>query len=139
MKEREVVMPKFGRRSMRVLDTAHQDLQALAHLAIPLMDFTVTDGFRDREAQNSAFHAGLSEKMWGESVHNERPSLGIHFTPWPVAWYNLKRFYHLAGIVRAKAHDLSIIVRWGGDWDGDFDLDDQKFMDLAHYELIIRT
>ena len=26
-------------------------------------------------------------------------------------------------------------MRWGGDWDKDFDLDDQTFNDLCHFEL----
>ena len=49
---------------------------------------------------------------------------------------HLKCFYHLAGLVRATAAAHDIRVRWGGDWDGDWDLDDQTFMDLAHFELL---
>ena len=31
---------------------------------------------------------------------------------------------------------LGIKLRWGHDWDGDIDLNDQKFNDGPHYELI---
>jgi hypothetical protein len=27
-------------------------------------------------------------------------------------------------------------VRWGGDWDGDFETKDNKFDDLVHFEIL---
>ena len=30
---------------------------------------------------------------------------------------------------------MKINVRWGGDWDSDLDFNDQKFLDLVHFEL----
>jgi len=30
---------------------------------------------------------------------------------------------------------MGIRLRWGGDWDGDTELDDNKFDDLPHFEL----
>ena len=44
--------------------------------------------------------------------------------------------------MKGKADELYIAgkmkhrIRWGGDWDGDTDVKDQKFMDLPHFELI---
>lgn len=34
------------------------------------------------------------------------------------------------------AQSMCIEIRFGGDWDRDYDLDDQDFMDLVHFELI---
>ena len=33
------------------------------------------------------------------------------------------------------ANRLGLKVRWGGDWDGDFEFKDQNFHDLPHFEL----
>ena len=49
-------------------------------------------------------------------------------------WKAWARLYHYAGIVRTVAEDLKIGVRFGGNWDGDFDLKDQNFYDAVHYE-----
>jgi peptidoglycan L-alanyl-D-glutamate endopeptidase CwlK len=32
------------------------------------------------------------------------------------------------------ASEEGVNVRWGGDWDGDRDIDDQTFDDLPHFE-----
>ena len=42
----------------------------------------------------------------------------------------------MAGLVLGIAAVFGIKIRWGGDWDSDNDLNDQKFMDLAHFEEI---
>jgi peptidoglycan LD-endopeptidase CwlK len=34
------------------------------------------------------------------------------------------------------AKELGIKVRWGNDWDMDGDLNDQKFIDSPHFELV---
>ena len=130
-------MPHFGRQSAMNLDTCDPRLIALANETLLIgMDFTVTGGHRGEEAQNEAYHAGLSKLKWPDSLHNSDPSKAVHFVPYPVNWKDLNRFYHLAGLARAVADRMGIGIRWGGDWDGDFDLRDQTFMDLAHYELI---
>ena len=40
-----------------------------------------------------------------------------------------------AGYVQGVAEQLGIKIRWGGDWDSDFDFKDQTFNDLVHFEL----
>ena len=130
-------MPTLGHRSSATLRKCHHDLVRLAHACIPLMDFSVTDGFRGEEAQEAAYHAGLSKLRWPRSKHNQTPSLAVHFNPWPIDWHDLDRFYFLAGIVRAQADGLDIAIRWGGNWNQSLDptAKDQSFMDLAHFEL----
>lgn len=127
----------FGKISTTHLDQCDSRLVLLAHEVLNVgMDFSVTSSHRGKVAQNEAFHTGLSKVEWPNSLHNREPAQAIHFVPYPIEWKNLKRFYHLAGIVRAVAHEMELKIRWGGDWDSDFDLDDQTFMDLAHYELV---
>ncbi len=52
---------------------------------------------------------------------------------WKGVW-NLCRFYYFAGFVMGTAAAMGVRLRWGGDWDGDTELDDQKFRDLVHFE-----
>ena len=32
---------------------------------------------------------------------------------------------------------MDVTLRWGGDWDGDRDFKDQRFIDLPHFELVV--
>lgn len=48
----------------------------------------------------------------------------------------LGRWYLFAGYVRATADRLGIRVRYGADWDGDFEVKDQNFHYLPHWELL---
>jgi len=56
---------------------------------------------------------------------------------------HLKYFYHFSGIVLGVAEmlldsgEITHRVKWGGDWDMDDNMDDQKFNDLYHYELVM--
>jgi peptidoglycan L-alanyl-D-glutamate endopeptidase CwlK len=45
------------------------------------------------------------------------------------------RFYVLAGYVLGIAQAQSVALRWGGDWNGNWDYRDQRFHDLGHFEL----
>jgi len=48
---------------------------------------------------------------------------------------DVARWYYFGGFVLGTAQELGIDIRWGGDWDGDRDLDDQSFDDLPHFEV----
>ena len=130
--------PSFGERSRHALSTCDPILIKLAQEAIEVgMDFAVLEGQRGQTRQEEMFHRGLSKVRWPLSRHNREPSEAFDIAPWPIDWKDTQRFYHLAGIVRAVAHEHGVEVRWGGDWDCDFDLRDQSFMDLAHFELVV--
>ena len=43
----------------------------------------------------------------------------------------------MAGFVMGIANTVGIKLRWGGDWDKDTELKDNKFNDLGHFEIII--
>jgi peptidoglycan L-alanyl-D-glutamate endopeptidase CwlK len=99
-------------------------------------DCTIICGHRDEDDQNALFKSGSSRVKWPNSKHNPKISLAVDVAPHPIDWTNTRRFYHFAGYVQARADAMGIKIRWGGDWDGDKDLDDQKFFDLIHFEFV---
>ena len=129
-------MPQFGERSQKNLDECHPKLQQLFKAVIEHYDCAVIEGHRGEDEQNALFHAGKSKLQFPDGNHNKKPSLAVDVVPWKVDWNNSKRFYHFAGFVKGMASLLDIKIRWGGDWDGDFDFEDQSFHDLPHFELM---
>jgi peptidoglycan L-alanyl-D-glutamate endopeptidase CwlK len=140
---------RFGSLSNTRLSTAHPELQRLMRAAMDkqLMDFAITQGHRGEIEQNAAFASGASKTPWPRSRHNTVPSSAVDIAPYPIHWGEsgtaierrraIGRFYKLAGIVLATAKELNINVRWGGDWNMDGNVFDQKFDDLVHFELVI--
>lgn len=128
-------MAKFSAKSRDALATCDKRLEELFLLVVDKYDCKILVGHRSRLKQNRAFKRGASTKEWPNGRHNSSPSLAVDVAPYPVDWKNTKRFYHFAGYVQGKAAEMGIKIRWGGDWDRDFDLDDQDFMDLIHFEI----
>jgi len=115
-------------------DNRLQDVaRAVAKIGFP---FRVLAVYRDERLQNELFHQGLSKLKWPDSKHNCFPSRAIDITPEPVDWNNLPPFYILAGLFLATASSLGVKVRWGGDWNGNWNMKDQSFHDLGHFELL---
>lgn len=134
-------MPRFGKKSMERLMTCDERLQRLFCKVVRHYDCTIVCGHRGRADQMAAFRAGASRAPWPESRHNPYPSRAVDVAPWfpvepHVRWDDVISFRRLGLFVRGVAVGMGIPIRWGGDWDGDFRLNDQKFNDLAHYELI---
>lgn len=135
-------MPKFSQRSQTQLDTCHPDLQRICNEVIKVYDFSAICGHRDKPTQQIAFDSGKSKLKFPDSKHNKMPSMAIDICPWPINWKNVSAFKFLAGHMQMAAHMLynggktTHILRWGGDWDCDNDMTDQKFNDLPHFELI---
>lgn len=125
----------FSDKSEKMLATCHHDLHALFTEVLKIVDCTIICGHRDQHDQEEAFRTGKSKLNWPDSKHNSFPSLAVDVVPYPIDWNDRNRFYHFAGVVRGVAAEMGIGVRWGGDWDNDFELWDQKFMDLPHFEL----
>lgn len=128
-------MAEFGTRSKTNLMTCDPRLQDLLETVVEYFDCAVICGHRTEEEQEKAFHEGRSKARWGQSMHNTLPSMAVDVVPYPVDWEDRERFHHFAGFVRGIAHAKGINIRWGGDWDGDMDLKDNRFDDLPHFEL----
>ena len=128
----------FGRLSLERLATCATPIQTVMHavMARQIMDFTIVVGHRGKADQNLAYARGNSKLQWPNSRHNSLPSEAIDIMPHPTGWKRTEPFYLLAGLVLLEAASLDIPLRWGGNWDMDNDLFDNKLTDLAHFELL---
>jgi len=135
-------MYKFNQISLDKLHSCHPDLQILFKEVIRHVDCSIICGHRNQKDQDAAFTAGKSKLKFPNGKHNSNPSMAVDVAPFPIVWDNHKRFYWFGGYVMGIAEILlqhGIIthkVRYGGDWDGDGDITDQKFNDLLHFELV---
>ncbi len=129
-------MPQFSQRSLGRLQELHPDLQRLLKEAIKHVDFIILEGFRGREAQETAFEQGKSEKHWPDGKHNKIPSEAADLAPFPVDWTDTRRFIRVLSIIQGIALAMGIRVRLGLDWNGDF-LFNEQLHDYPHIELVL--
>ena len=69
------------------------------------------------------------------SPHNYPISHAVDIAPYPIDWNNTSRFMILGGYVLGIAQGLGIDLRWGGDFNRNYDNSDEIFSDLPHFEL----
>ena len=131
----------FGRQSERHLETVAPSLQNLMRqaLALELIDFSITEGFRPRYVQDEYYSQGKSKVRWPHSRHNAQPyAMAVDAAPYVRGKisYDYRHCCFLAGVILGLAKKISVHVRWGGNWDMDLEpVTDQDFQDLVHYEL----
>lgn len=145
-------MYRFSRESDAQLSTCHTDLQRLFREVIKHWDCKVLNGKRTIERQRMNVAKGVSKTLNSKHVYPIlEPSLAVDVVPYPLQWpqpplddspNELQRwmkeyalFYYFSGFVLGVAEKMGIAIRHGGDWDGDRDVQDQSFNDLAHFEL----
>jgi hypothetical protein len=128
-------MPYFGDKSRANLVTCRSELIRIANIVIKYFDCSVVWGFRDKDAQDDAFRMGYSLVEWPNSKHNTNPSWAMDLAPYPIDWNDRDRFIYLAGHVMLIAHDLGIPLTWGGDWNRNNIIKDERFQDLGHFQL----
>lgn len=130
-------MPKFNSKSQAQLLTCHTQLQRVFNEVIKHWDCSVIEGKRSEEKQKENLAKGVSQTMNSKHVYPlGQPSLAVDVAPFPIVWGDTERFYAFGGFVVGVATVLGIKLRWGGDWDSDRDLKDQRFIDLPHFELV---
>ena len=129
-------MPKFGRTSKKRLVTCEEDLQILFNEVVKHFDCSVLVGYRGRNEQDTAYESGHSKVKWPNGKHNSNPSLAVDVAPYPIDWDDRERFIYFGGFVKGCAYQLGLPLRWGGDWDNDSQLSDNKFDDLVHFALV---
>ena len=130
-------MPKFGAKSTSALATCVPPLQVLAQVVVVRFDCAVIWGRRGKAEQEYALQQGWTTKHWPHSSHNvEAPGLSaaMDLTPYPVDWNDQPRLYYFSGYVRGIAERLGIKLRYGADWDGDYDINDQMLRDPCYFE-----
>ena len=69
-------------------------------------------------------------------MHNSKPSRAVDCVPYPIDWTDRERFTLFAGFVLGVAARMGITLRWGGDWNMNFEVKDNRFDDFPHFELI---
>lgn len=128
---------KYSNASLERLGTCHPDLQRLFFAVLETTDHSILEGHRDQAKQNKYYKTGKSRLPWPRGKHNKLPSEAVDAVPYPVPdWNDAQAFHSFAGKVLAKAKELKIRIRWGGDWNMNGKTEDETFRDLVHFELI---
>ena len=130
-----LLVPKFGKRSRERLATCDEKLQKVFYKVIDYVDCSVIEGHRGEERQNKLYEEGKTKVKYPSGRHNHNPSRAVDVVPYPVDWSDRERFHLFAGFVLGLAQSMGIKLRWGGDWNMNFDVDDNKFDDFPHFEL----
>jgi peptidoglycan L-alanyl-D-glutamate endopeptidase CwlK len=128
-------MPHFGRKSKERLNTCDSNLQKVFNEVIKHVDCSVLEGHREKDRQNKLFEEGKTKVKYPNGRHNRQPSSAVDVTPYPVDWKDRERQTLFAGFVIGVASQMGINLRWGGDWDQDFQVVDNRFDDFPHFEL----
>ena len=128
-------MYKFGKSSKKRLETCDEKLQKVFNEVIKHVDCSILEGHRSAERQDKLFKEGKTKVMYPKGRHNASPSMAVDVAPYPIDWDDRERFHLFAGFVIGIAKGMGITLRWGGDWNMNFEVDDNKFADFPHYEL----
>jgi len=128
-------MAKFGTKSKKNLETCDERLQKVFNEVIKYVDCSVLEGHRSEERQNKLFKEGKTKVKYPNGRHNSSPSRAVDVTPYPVDWDDRERQTLFAGFVIGIARSMDIRLRWGGDWDMDFQVMDNRFDDFPHFEI----
>ena len=128
-------MPYFGKSSKNRLSTCDDRLQKVFNEVIKHVDCSVLEGHRSKDRQNKLYEEGKTKVKYPNGRHNRQPSSAVDVTPYPVDWKDRERQTLFAGFVLGVANQMNINLRWGGDWDQDFQVVDNRFDDFPHFEL----
>ena len=139
-------MYKWSKQSLKHKETCHPLLQTLFDEVLKEVDCKYLCGTRSKAEQERLYALNLTKVHFPHSKHNAYPSLAADVVPYPVIWpdkkstlekysLDLGRLYMFVGYVKGIAFELGIPIRAGADWDSDFQVSDQSFHDLPHFEL----
>ena len=126
-------MFKFSTKSEQLLNTVCKELNLLSHEVIKIspIDFSITEGFRDRMRQKELYNDGKSKTL--NSKHCECKAIDIMCCK---EGYKepLRDIYIVIGLFLAKAKELNINIRVGALWDNN-STKDNNFIDAFHIEV----
>ena len=128
-------MPKFGTRSRNALHSCDEKLIKVFNEVIKTVDCSVLEGHRNKVKQDKYYKEGKSKVKYPFGRHNKQPSMAVDVAPYPIDWDDRERFHLFAGFVLGIAKSMGINLRWGGDWNQNWFVDDNKFDDFPHFEL----
>ena len=124
-------MPHFGKKSKQRLKGVDDKLITVLNELIKIMDVTIIEGVRSKERQAELLKQGATKVKYSKHMEGK----AVDLAPYPIDWDNRDGFHYMGGMIRGIAQQLNINVRWGGDWDSDGDINDNKFDDLVHVEI----
>ncbi len=130
-------VPKFSEQSKRRLSQCDPRLQEIFEAIVKVFDCTIITGHRNKEDQDEMFRLGKSKLKFPDGKHNQSPALAVDVVPWPIDWTDRERFTFFAGYVLGIAQSKGINLRWGGDWNRDWQVKDNGFDDLLHFEIVL--
>ena len=128
-------MPKFGKRSKNALHSCDERLIKVFDEVIKTVDCSVLEGHRGQSKQDKYYEEGKSKVKYPSGRHNKLPSMAVDVAPYPIDCNDRERFHLFAGFVLGIAKSMGINLRWGGDWNQNWFVDDNKFDDFPHFEL----
>ena len=128
-------MPRFSTKSLSRLSTCDKRLQEIFNEVIKTVDCSILEGYRGKARQNELFKENKTKVRYPNGRHNHNPSRAVDVCPYPVDWDDRERFHLFAGFVLGIAKSMNIALRWGGDWNRNWQVDDNKFDDFPHFEL----
>jgi len=128
-------MAKFSKRSLDRLSTCHEGLQKVFKEVIKHVDCSILEGHRSATRQNKLYEEGKTKVRYPKGRHNFSPSRAVDVAPYPIDWNDRERFHLFAGFVIGMARGMGINLRWGGDWNMNFEVDDNMFDDFPHFEI----
>ena len=129
-------MYKYSKTSKERLSTCDERLQKVFNEVIKYVDCSILEGHRNEERQENLFKEGKTKVHYPKGRHNSKPSRAVDVTPYPVDWADRERQTLFAGFVLGLARGMGIHLRWGGDWNMNFEVKDNRFDDFPHFELI---
>lgn len=128
-------MPSLSKRSAERLATCDPRLERLFDEAARQWEVLILEGHRGQADQDAAFAAGRSKLKFPHSKHNSVPARAVDAAPAPLDWQDRERITLFAGYVLGLAAAQGIALRWGGDWNRNWSIADNRFDDLVHFEL----
>ena len=128
-------MPRYSKKSKERLASCDERLQDVFNEVINYVDCSILEGHRSKERQNKLYDENRTKVKYPNGRHNSSPSKAVDVTPYPVDWEDRERQTLFAGFVLGLARNMGIRLRWGGDWDMDFQVMDNRFDDFPHFEI----
>ena len=130
---------RWSSASARKLDSCETPLQEIMNsvLAHFPFDVVIIEGHRSNARQQQLFDAGKSKALPGQSKHNRFPSEAVDAAPLvdgKIQWNNRDLWIQFASFVKAIGASQGYDIRWGGDWDGDLNIEEHSFLDFPHFE-----
>jgi peptidoglycan L-alanyl-D-glutamate endopeptidase CwlK len=135
-------MPKFGKTSTERLSTCHILIQNVMNEVINHWDCTIIEGYRDQETQDRYFAEGKSKLMYPNGYHNRKPAQAVDVMPYHperphIHWNDKLEAIRFASFVQGVAAGMGVKLVWGGDWDHDWNTEEQQWNDWPHFRLEI--